>query len=112
MKVHHDEGVANRIEPEPCGFVREGRSEASVGAHRPAIEPRKALVLDADAVDRAEGDAGRRVTASALLVRRGMCVSSLYQGTGRSRVPSRKRRAVHHNPSMQKSHSAISQHNL
>jgi hypothetical protein len=26
--------------------------------------------------------------------------------------PSRKRRAVHHNPSMQKSHSAISQHNL
>src|ERR1700690_3394449 len=29
VKVHHDEGVANRIEPEPCGFVREGRSEAS-----------------------------------------------------------------------------------
>ena len=66
MKVHHDEGVANRIEPEPCGFVREGRSEASVGAHRPAIEPRKALVLDADAVDRAEGDADGRVTASAV----------------------------------------------
>jgi hypothetical protein len=26
--------------------------------------------------------------------------------------PSRKRRAVHHSPSMQKSHSAVSQHNL
>src|SRR5271154_4462034 len=34
VKVHYDEGVANRIEPEPCRFVREGRSEASVGAHR------------------------------------------------------------------------------
>jgi len=67
MKIQHDEGVANRIEPEPCGFVREGSSEASVGAHGPAIQPRKA-VLDADAVDRAEGG---RVTASAPLVRRG-----------------------------------------
>jgi len=57
VKVHHDEGVANRIEPEPCGFVREGRSEASVAAHSPAIEPRKAFVVDAYAVDRAEGDA-------------------------------------------------------
>jgi hypothetical protein len=84
VKVHHDEGVANRIEPEPCGFVREGRSEASVGAHRPAIEPRKALVLDADAVDRAEGDAGgassRASVWSGVVGDPGMCVSSLYLG--------------------------------
>jgi Reverse transcriptase (RNA-dependent DNA polymerase) len=67
----HDEGVANCIEPEPCGFVRQGRSEASVAAHSSAIEPRKAFVLDADAVDRAEADAGGRVIARARLVRCG-----------------------------------------
>ena len=53
-EIHYDEGVANRTEPEPCGFVRKGRSEASVGAR---------------AVDRAEGDA--RGLASVRLVRRG-----------------------------------------
>ncbi len=31
MKVHCDEGVANHIGPEPCGAIREGGVEASVG---------------------------------------------------------------------------------
>ena len=31
MKVRHDEGVANRIGPEPCDAIREGCVEASVG---------------------------------------------------------------------------------
>jgi hypothetical protein len=31
VKVRHDEGVATRIGPEPCGAIREGRVEASVG---------------------------------------------------------------------------------
>ncbi len=31
MKVRHDEGVANRVGPEPCGGIREGSVEASVG---------------------------------------------------------------------------------
>ena len=31
MKVRHDEGVANRIGPEPCAGAREGTGEASVG---------------------------------------------------------------------------------
>ena len=31
VKVRHDEGVANRIGPEPCVSVREGRGEASAG---------------------------------------------------------------------------------
>ena len=42
MQVHCDEGVANRIGPEPC--VRPSRGGArSVGrgTYRPAIEPRK-----------------------------------------------------------------------
>jgi hypothetical protein len=42
VQVRHDEGVAIRIDPEPCGGAREGVVEASVGgAHRPTIEPRK-----------------------------------------------------------------------
>ena len=31
MKVRHDEGIANRIGPEPCAGAREGVGEASVG---------------------------------------------------------------------------------
>jgi hypothetical protein len=31
VKVHDDEGVANRIGPEPCAGTREGVGEASVG---------------------------------------------------------------------------------
>ena len=31
VEVHHDEGVANRIGPEPCVGVREGVGEASAG---------------------------------------------------------------------------------
>ena len=31
MQVRHDEGVAIRIDPEPCAVVRKGDSEASVG---------------------------------------------------------------------------------
>jgi hypothetical protein len=31
VEVRHDEGVAIRIDPEPCAVVRKGDSEASVG---------------------------------------------------------------------------------
>ena len=31
MKVRHDEGIANRIGPEPCAGTREGVGEASAG---------------------------------------------------------------------------------
>ena len=31
MKVRHDEGVANHIDPEPCVAARKGDDEASVG---------------------------------------------------------------------------------
>lgn len=31
MQVHHDEGVANRIDPESCAAAREGISEALTG---------------------------------------------------------------------------------
>jgi hypothetical protein len=31
VKVHHDEGVATRIDPEPYVGIREGDDEASAG---------------------------------------------------------------------------------
>ena len=31
MQVHHDEGVANRIDPESCADAREGIGEALTG---------------------------------------------------------------------------------
>ena len=31
MQVHHDEGIANHIGPEPCTDIREGVGEASAG---------------------------------------------------------------------------------
>lgn len=33
MQVHCDEGVANRIGPEPCAGIREDVGEASAGEH-------------------------------------------------------------------------------
>ena len=32
MQVHHDEGVANRIDPELCAGAREGIGEALTGS--------------------------------------------------------------------------------
>ena len=41
MKVQHGEEVANHSDPESCGVVREGQTEALAGeTSRPAIEPR------------------------------------------------------------------------
>jgi len=42
VQVHHDEGVAIHIGPEPCAGAREGVGEASAGDRAgQAIEPRK-----------------------------------------------------------------------
>ena len=41
MQVHHDEGVANRIDPEFMRRYSRGYwRSVDRGAHRPAIEPR------------------------------------------------------------------------
>src|SRR6516164_2115251 len=48
------------------------RRSVDRGAHRPAIEPRKSLILGADAVQIAEGNTSRRVIASAKTTRRGL----------------------------------------
>jgi hypothetical protein len=72
VQVHHDEGIANHIGPEPCVDAREDAGEASVGerAGQPLSRDRFS-VPGADAVRRAEGNTAERVIASARATRRG-----------------------------------------
>ena len=72
MQVHHDEGVANRIGPEPCAGICEGVGEASAGerAGQPSSRDRK-LIPGADAVCVAEGNMSKSANASAWATRRG-----------------------------------------
>ena len=73
MRVHYDEGVANRIGPEPCVCVREGAGEASAGVRigQPSSRERH-VILGADAFDPAEGNTRERVNASIPSARRGL----------------------------------------
>lgn len=59
MQVRHDEGVAIRIDPEPCVGVREDDGEASAGActGQPLSRDNR-ISLGADAFDNAEGNTG------------------------------------------------------
>jgi hypothetical protein len=66
VRVQYDEGVANRIGPEPCVCVREGAGEASAGVRIGQPSSRESFVVPgADAFDPAEGDTGARANASA-----------------------------------------------
>jgi hypothetical protein len=72
VQVHRDEGLANRIGPEPCAGSREGVGEASVGERigQPLSHDR-IDILGADAVQDAEGNTSERAIASARMTRRG-----------------------------------------
>ena len=72
MQVHHDEGVANHIGPEPCAGIREEVGEASVGerAGQPLSRERY-FIPGADAFQTAEGNTVGRANASARTARRG-----------------------------------------
>ena len=72
MQVHHDEEVANRIDPESCAVAREGISEALTGEciGQPSSRE-KEVVSDADALAWAEGNTGGCVIASIPPIRRG-----------------------------------------
>jgi hypothetical protein len=73
VQVHHDEGVAIRIGPEPCAGTREGVGEASAGERVGQPLSREInLVPGADAVCWAEGHAGGRAIASVRADRRGL----------------------------------------
>src|ERR1019366_7477950 len=72
VQVHYDEGIANRIGPEPCAGIREDVGEASAGerAGQPLSRDRK-LIPGADAVCVAEGNMSKSANASAWATRRG-----------------------------------------
>jgi hypothetical protein len=73
VKVHHDEGVAIHIGPEPCAGVCEDVGEASVGEHAGQPLSREIVVLPgADAVHSSEGETDRRAIASTCPTRRGL----------------------------------------
>jgi hypothetical protein len=72
VQVHHDEGVAIHIGPEPCAGIREEVGEASVGERvgQPLSRDRVAIP-GADAVQEAESNTEGRASASAPTTRRG-----------------------------------------
>src|SRR6266852_9434696 len=73
VQVHHDEGVANRIDPESCAVACEGISEALTGERiGQPLSRESTLFLGADVVLLTEGNTeGRDVIASARTARRG-----------------------------------------
>ena len=72
MQVHHDEGVANRIDPESCAADREGIGEALTGERiGQPLSRESTLIPGADVVPLTEGNTDGRDIASAQTVRRG-----------------------------------------
>ena len=95
MEVSHDEGLATRIGPAPCVAGREVGGEASAGELAGQPSSRERINWSADAVQRAEGNMGLRVIASAAPALRGLrpwhAEEAPCTGTGRSRArPSRR----------------------
>ena len=72
MRVHHEEGVASHLGPEPCGGIREGDGEASEGESTgQPLSRERSSVPGADAFQIAEGNTDGRASASAQTARRG-----------------------------------------
>ena len=72
MQVHHDEGVANRIDPESCADTREGIGEALTGERIGQPSSRVNLIVpSADVFESTEGKTDGRVIASVRPARRG-----------------------------------------
>ena len=72
MQVHHDEEVANRIDPESCAAAREGIGEALTGDRTgQPLSRESTLFPGADVVPLTEGNTAGRDIASAQTARRG-----------------------------------------
>ena len=72
MRVHHEEGLASHLGPEPCGGTREGDGEASAGEGTgQPLSRERSFVPGADAFQIAEGNTDGRAIASARTTRRG-----------------------------------------
>ena len=72
MQVHHDEGVANHIDPESCAAAHEGISEALTGERiGQPLSRERILFPGADVVLLTEGNTDGGDIASTQTVRRG-----------------------------------------
>ena len=104
MQVHHDEGAAIHIGPEPCAGIREGVGEASAGERIGQPLSRESLIFpDADVVEITEGNMGSAITRapvrSGVVEDPGMCGSSLHgnreiSGSACGRTPQAGRRGA------------------
>jgi len=66
VQVHHDEGVANRIDPESCADAREGIGEAFTGERiGQPLSRESTLILGADVVPVTDGNTDGRDNARA-----------------------------------------------
>src|ERR1700747_3795941 len=73
VQVHHDEGVANRIDPESCADTREGIGEAWIGERiGQPLSRESTLIPGADVVPVTEGNTDGRDNASAQTARCGL----------------------------------------
>jgi hypothetical protein len=65
VQVHHDEGVADRIDPESCASTREGIGEALTGERiGQPLSRESTLILGADVVPVTEDNTDGRDNAS------------------------------------------------
>jgi hypothetical protein len=101
VQVHHDEGVANHIDPEPCIVVRENGGEASAGERiGQPLSLENYITRDADALPIVEGNTDRRVIARpgrpGVVIDTGMCGSSLRGNREVSRVTGLRQRTGPH----------------
>ena len=89
MRVRHGEGLAIRIDPEPCAVTREGVGEASAGdrAGQPSSRVSESL-RGADAVSLAEGNTDgvryREYPSDPAWSETLACTDAPCTGTGRS----------------------------
>ena len=73
MQVHHDEEVANRIDPGSCAAACEGNGEALTGDRTgQPLSRESTLIPGADVVPLTEGNTDGRDNASAQTARRGL----------------------------------------
>ena len=73
VQVHHDQGVANRIDPKSCADAREGIGEALTGERiGQPLSRESTLIPGADVVPVTEGNTDGRDNASAQTARRGL----------------------------------------
>src|SRR5450759_3836840 len=82
MQVHYDEGVANRIGPEPCVGIREDDGEASVGERIGQPLSRESKIIPAPTWSESRkatwtGALVRAPTRPGVVADPGMCGSSL-----------------------------------